>query len=451
MSVFAIEINDCGLLAGNADGWRDAGAGYALVDDGRILVGDEARSQARLRPREVHNRFWRDLGTSASSPGASPADLACEQLRQVWQESGRSESDAAIFIVPGYFDRQALGLLLGIAGEAGIPARGLVDAAVAAAVSVPGQRAVLHLDIHLHASLVTEIQADDRFRRGELQVSDGLGLTKLEQSWIAAIAEAFVRQTRFDPLHHASTEQLLFERLWGWLEAIGESSELEMQLEYGDRRLNATITVRQLLDAVEPQYQRLVRLVESLRASRGIDRLQLTHRTASLPGLVDLLKATTAAEIQSLEPAASVIGAVARSEHILSEADAVRFVTTLPRTSSASAERVVASPDDDDGRSDPTHLLQGAVAFLISEVPLEIGMAPSGDHRQVVIRDQTEGVSRSHCLVYRKQGDVVVEDASRYGTFVNDRRVSGSAVLRAGDVLRIGSPGSRLLLVEERG
>ena len=157
MSVFAIEINDCGLLAGNADGWRDAGAGYALVDNGRILVGEEARSQARLRPREVHNRFWRDLGTDASSPGASPADLGCEQLRQVWQDAGRPESDAAIFIVPGYFDRQALGLLLGIAGEAGIPARGLVDAAVAAAVSVPGQRAVLHLDIHLHASLVTEV------------------------------------------------------------------------------------------------------------------------------------------------------------------------------------------------------------------------------------------------------------------------------------------------------
>lgn len=450
MSVFAIEINDCGLLAGDADGWREAGAGYALVEDGRILVGDEARSQARLRPREVHSRFWRDLGTSASSPGASPADLACEQLRQVWQESGRSDSDPVIFIVPGYFDRQALGLLLGIAGESGIPARGLVDAAVAATASVPGQGAVLHLDLHLHACLVSEVCADHLFRRGELQISDGLGLTKLEQSWIAAIAEAFVRQTRFDPLHHASTEQMLFERLWGWLETIGDSSELELQLEYGDRRLNATITVRQLLDAVEPQYQRIVRLVESLRVSRGIDRLQLTHRTAALPGIVDLLKTTTRAEVKSLEPAASLIGAVARSEHILSEAGAVRFVTTLPRSSASPTEHVVAPPDHDE-RSHPTHLLQGAVAFLISDTPLEIGIAPSGDHRQVVIRDQADGVSRSHCLVYKKQDDVVVEDTSRYGTFVNDRRVSGSTVLRSGDVLRIGSPGSRLLLVEERG
>jgi pSer/pThr/pTyr-binding forkhead associated (FHA) protein len=52
--------------------------------------------------------------------------------------------------------------------------------------------------------------------------------------------------------------------------------------------------------------------------------------------------------------------------------------------------------------------------------------------------------------VYRNDGAVLVQDESRYGTWVNDRRVSGTAELRAGDVLRVGSPGSRMLLVAAR-
>jgi pSer/pThr/pTyr-binding forkhead associated (FHA) protein len=50
----------------------------------------------------------------------------------------------------------------------------------------------------------------------------------------------------------------------------------------------------------------------------------------------------------------------------------------------------------------------------------------------------------------RRNGEVVVEDHSRYGTFVNDRRVSEEATLKAGDVLRIGTPGSEYLLLEAR-
>ena len=35
----------------------------------------------------------------------------------------------------------------------------------------------------------------------------------LYDTWIRAIAEEFVRQSRFDPLHTAETEQLLLNRL----------------------------------------------------------------------------------------------------------------------------------------------------------------------------------------------------------------------------------------------
>ncbi len=449
MSVLVIEINDSGFLAGNVDECSEVGAGYALVETGRILIGDAALGQSRLRPREVTNRFWRDLAAGATSPGGpAPADLACVQLAGIREELHRDDDDPVILAVPGYFGRESLGVLLGVAGEAGLPVRGLVDVAVAASAHSE-RHSLLHVDMHLHVGVLTEIAAADAFRRGEVQFAEGSGLASLEQAWLSTIAEAFVSQTRFDPLHTAATEQILFERLWQWIRALGEDREIEMEIEADGRRLTASVSRTQLVRAVEPHYERILRMIESIRAARGLEAVLLSHRVAALPGFgKGLLE--TGVDVQPLEPEAALRGAASRSEHILSEDGSVRFVTALPRVGGSGQTTAPPATSGTDGRPPPTHLLQGSVAWKIAEIPLEIGTAPSADHRPVIVRDQTEGVSRSHCRVLRKADAVLVEDASRYGTWINDRRVEGTAELRAGDVLRIGTPGSRMLLVAAR-
>ena len=62
------------------------------------------------------------------------------------------------------------------------------------------------------------------------------------------------------------------------------------------------------------------------------------------------------------------------------------------------------------------------------------------------------GVSRRHCAVSQENGQCVVTDYSRYGTFLNGHRIDGSAVLQSGDIIRIGTPGFELRLIsaEER-
>jgi pSer/pThr/pTyr-binding forkhead associated (FHA) protein len=104
----------------------------------------------------------------------------------------------------------------------------------------------------------------------------------------------------------------------------------------------------------------------------------------------------------------------------------------------------------DDDRPVPTHLLAGTVAYALNETPLTIGAARAAGERGVVVDGALEGVSRRHCSIVRRGDAVVVEDHSRYGTFVNDRRISDSAPLKAGDVLRVGTPGSEFLLLEAR-
>ena len=53
-----------------------------------------------------------------------------------------------------------------------------------------------------------------------------------------------------------------------------------------------------------------------------------------------------------------------------------------------------------------------------------------------------------HCTLRRVEGEVLVEDHSRYGTYLNGRRVEERAVLRPGDRLRLGTPGIEVQLIE---
>jgi len=57
------------------------------------------------------------------------------------------------------------------------------------------------------------------------------------------------------------------------------------------------------------------------------------------------------------------------------------------------------------------------------------------------------GVSRRHCLLRRENGQCIVEDLSRYGTWLNGSRIDRSAVLQAGDSLRVGTPGQEFRLI----
>jgi hypothetical protein len=358
---------------------------------------------------------------------------------------------SVIFLVPGFFTNETLGLLLGIAQDCGVPARGVVDTAVAASPELVSGRSLLHMDIHLHATVLTELVAAGGVARGKVQVLEAVGLAGLEQNWMATTAEAFVRQTRFDPLHDAGTEQVLADGLSQWLSALVDQAETGIELQRGERTLTASVTRRQLIEVAAPLYERLARMVDTARLTSGPVTLKLSHRLGRLPGLADRLREIDDVEVENLPEGQAVLGALERSGDILSPGENVRFTTMLP------LHRAGALPVDDlppppiaDTRPRPTHLLAGSVVYRISEQQITVGAAPPADQRPVVVSGGVEGVSRRHCSIFRRDEDIVVADHSRYGTFLNDRKVQGEAVLAVGDVIRVGSPGSSFVLVEAR-
>jgi len=62
-----------------------------------------------------------------------------------------------------------------------------------------------------------------------------------------------------------------------------------------------------------------------------------------------------------------------------------------------------------------------------------------GRSEECHIRPQLDAISRKHCVVTTKENEVTVKDlGSRNGTYVNDERIKGEAVLLTGDTLRVG-------------
>jgi predicted component of type VI protein secretion system len=52
-----------------------------------------------------------------------------------------------------------------------------------------------------------------------------------------------------------------------------------------------------------------------------------------------------------------------------------------------------------------------------------------------------------HCEVVLRDGELKLRDLSSFGTFVNERKVAGETTLQRADVIRIGSPGAELHVV----
>ena len=447
MATIGLELVDAALLAVR-DGVRLAASpGVALIDPGGLLVGEPAVAAMRLRPVLAADHFWTDLAADAMVQSAAMpityADLAHAHLLQLWNSIGRAD-DQVVFAVPGTMRLAQLGLLLGIAKSVAMPVAGVVDLAVAACAGVPARATVLHLDIHLHQAVLTGLQGSEVLRRGDVEVTIRVGQKAMHGAWAQLISEAMVRRTRFDPLHQAESEQQLHDRLPGWLQLLATQDTIDAAIETGTNSFSATLRREQFALAADAYYTQLVELVQSAYRTGTAATLVLSSRAAELPALRERLAALPGLELVALPDTAPAAAAAARVDEI-GPGDPPMLVTALAR----SLPLAVTAPRA--GLANPTHVIHESRAHTIDEQPLVLGLgdgdAVPAQGRKLAIAGNPAGVSHSHCTLMRRDGAVVVRDHSRYGSFVNDERVRGEAVLGAGDRLRLGTPGVVLQLV----
>ena len=463
MSLLGLELSDAGILVAGAepagllkvDGNSIESPGFALAEKQGLIVGVAAEKKAHLYPRQTLDQFWDQLNIKPleqPNPFAhNHAEIAFAHFAHIW-ETVKHQGKEMVIGVPGFYTREHLGFILGIAQELGMPVKGFVPLAVAAVPQRLLEGLLLHLDLHLHRFEVTRLERADQLNRKDSISSEGNGLSKLYRRWVDAIAEEFVRSTRFDPLHQAATEQELYDRLPGILRQLYQDSDVYFEMTGGSKVYHVTLTRDLFFKIGMPVFEEMRRLVSRFYERHGKAGarlvLMLTDRIARLPGIKEMMAGIENCSVIELEPGAGALGILKFAGPLFEQqaGSSAPFLTSrpLPNDSSISYEEPQKNTE---GQQQPTHILYRHLAYPITEKPLIIGLERVSGESGIQIRGKIAGVSRKHCIVQLRGNQVVLNDRSTYGTFVDENPVKGQTNLLLGQKVRVGTPGEILNLI----
>ena len=458
VALLCLELIDAGLVLAQQRGTQvtieKEEPGVAVLEEAATVTGAEAAARVRIKPLLSQTNFWRTLSTQPLSRPSrlvhTNADLAFAQAESLLS-AYRSDPDGVLLAIPAGYGREQLGLLLGVINETGVPVAGVVDAGLAACALEPAPARVLHLELELHQALLTVLEyvggAQGGLKRSRYEIAPRQGLMALQQAWMRMIAEQFVRHTRFDPLHDAASEQRLLDQLPGWLAQLQDQERLTLSMQFGGHPLEIELERAQFIAAAEAHYAELQKLVQDARVAGLPIELRVSQRVSAMPGLVARLSALRDCALRVLPQGAAALGALAHQAVIQRSPDTLALVYQLPVARAQSVGDVGVAEDATPAQLRPTHVLFQGRAWSISESPLTVGWSPN-EARSLVLPSAAPGVSRAHCAIVRRNGSVLVEDRSTYGSFVNDERVVGQTVLTVGDRLRLGTPGVTLELIQ---
>ena len=422
---FVLEINDCALSLYRNGQLEYQAPAIALLQPDEILFGELALRQARIHPRQANQQYLARLNADPLphpvSRAANQADLVFLHLQEFISKVADAGEDL-LLAVPSIMSNDQLGVLLGIVQETGVSVCGFVDAATAAATTAKVPATTHHIELHLQRTCVTKLGVSEQVQRQGAEEIGEVGLSNLLDGWVNVIADRFVRDTRFDPLHAAETEQQLYNQVYDWVLGPGSdttaspATEIGIDIDYQDHVRHVELP-RAVLE--EKAQQRFQLIADALPDNAHVT---LSARCARLPGLRQGLT-RAGHEVTTLDDHA-LAQACAKQMSTLRSADGqLRLVTKLPHgqptpTTDAPAPRV---------GNQPTHILDygSATAIPIDAGPAELAFA---------IRSTPEGVFLAH------RDDTVL---------INGEPAEAGSPLNAGD--RISHGEARYLLISVDG
>ncbi|MGA1371152.1 MAG: hypothetical protein ACO3Z6_06100 [Pseudomonadales bacterium] len=384
-----LELNDAALtLHRNGEAVYQMPA-VALMEERRIIFGQAALARARMQPRQVNQHYLARMNAdplpTRSRLARSHADLVYLHLQELVQHV-----DAPLIIAtPAVYSTDQLGILLGILEQATLRVAGFVDSAVAAASLVPVSGSAWHLDVLLQRAVLTRLDLEgEQLSRAGVEEFTECGLARLVDNAVNAVAGHFVRETRFDPLHAAATEQQLYDQIFKVMTAGSEPEpvrepalELAFEIRQGTQTRRVDLQGTVLDSAVA---QRLGAIAG--RLPRG-SHLLLSARAARLPGLATTLE-RSGLRLERLPNDALVLGCDQHRLLIARPEEDPRLITRLPgrvtQDVSAPNDTYPATPTDrplsqatladPHLHSPPTHLLlrHRALPFAHADLPVTI-------------------------------------------------------------------------------
>ena len=423
----------------------------AAVTDGSTGAppGTEAWGQVRRAPTATSTRHLAAVLREAQPSSRALALVAAELAQRLAAQP--LQADERLWIAaPAGAERFGLGALLAIARHLNLPLDGFVDAAVATAAALGGGGDAIVIEVGLHHTAATLIERDGGpTRRRRSLVAERGGLWALYQAWLELINTAMVRQTRFDALHDAATEQQLFDALPQLAREAFAAGTAKAALSVRGEQVEVAISRDQLAHAAQPAWREITRLLHELRPAGNALAIVLPGALTELPGLGEALAPFAGCELFGAPDgfaaaATSLLGLPPRAA-----AEPVRLLRRLPAQAlPALATRLtrVGGPVARAPAPAPSHVLFAGRTYSLGTEPLVVGRAPAATHA-ITLSEGLAGVSRRHCTFLRDGSELLLLDHSRFGTFVNGERVAERARVLAGDAVRIGDPGVELALI----
>ena len=422
MSSHVIELNDAEIRVGRGAKIIARSPGYAVVRDDAVFLGEQALRLVHLHPRQTYSRFW-------SNPNQDPlplttrkfrhhADLIFAHLNALHEQAGKPAE--IVFAVPGSFSPEQLSLLLGIAQACPFVVVGIVDSAVAGAAAGAGPGAYVHIDLHLHQTVYTQIDVGEHVVRGTVETVEDGGIIGIHDAAAALIADTFIQHSRFDPLRHAESEQALYDQLHLCLLALSTRQETLLEIRFQNTAYQAKLSRAALLERLEARYLDAIARVPAGRVPL------LSDRVAALPGFAARLPRAGILDAEALFRACEQNLAGIRSAP-----PNLNFITRLPAPPRPALATTTAAPETithrrTDAAPPVTHLLVGHRAYPLRGKSLYLS---AGGAVSVESRDSAA------CAVALENRRAAVTPLSDISIYVNGERLAGARTLGPGDKL----------------
>jgi hypothetical protein len=303
--------------------------------------------------------------------------------------------------------------------------------------------------------VVTLLRQGAQLSQESVLTAEECGLDRLYNDWVKAIADEFVRLTRFDPLHQAATEQALFNRLPHLLGDFRHNPTVWLEMGSAPRHHRIPLD-RDLLKEISANVvEQMVRLIQQITLRQDKPGrpliLEVTHKAASIPGCLEVLSAMEAVTVLPLKYGAGATGLLEIPENLFADeaGRGVSFLTHRPWLKPFSEIHPPSSSEpcvSRDGLS-PTHVLYGNIARRITENPLTFGTGPDADRSHICLAGESRDVAAKHGSIQRKGEDVILQNHSPHGVWVNGTVVRETLTLTLGQEVRVGTPGETLHLI----
>ncbi len=379
MRPFAIELDDRAVSFAREG--RVLSSAPSAVWDGSSgeLPGANAWSGLRRHPTAASTRHLGSLLSQSVAADRTVALVAAELVRRLASQAPTPE-ERVWMAVPAHASTQGLSAMLAIARHLSLPVDGFVDSAVAAVAALGLERNAIVLEVGLHHAAATYIDREGaQVRRRRTAMTERGGLMSFYQGWLELVSTTMVKRTRFDPLHDATTEQLLFDSLAGWAREAADQGSANAVLTQGAERFEVALTRDQFAQGAQSLHREIVRLLHELRPAGAPVALVVPQIIGHLPGLREELEQFVDCELVRLPDGFAALATARLDLPERASTDPVRLLRRLPvagkADSAAPVSREVLSPHQG-GSVSPSHLLLNGQVYALGAESIVIGRLP---------------------------------------------------------------------------